>query len=53
MAKYIVWIKEGKTSWNQQGDGPLTTKQAERIAKEIKEDFKCQTKILPVGVEPA
>ena len=48
--KYIVWIKEdGK--WIEQGDGPLTAKQAERISKEIRRDCGCAVKVLPVGTE--
>jgi hypothetical protein len=61
--KYIVWIKcryseEGyklepqEQIWEEQGDGPLTAKQAERIASEISHDFGIRTKILPVGSEP-
>jgi hypothetical protein len=33
-------------------DGPLTQKQAERIAKEIRKDTGVATKVLPVGTEP-
>lgn len=49
--KVIVWIKEAG-EWVEQGDGPLTPKQAERIAREIWEDFHVATKILPVGRSP-
>lgn len=45
--KYIVYINEGN-GWEEQGDGPLTLKQAERIAREIKADCKIPTKIEPV-----
>ena len=49
--KFIVWVRvDGR--WEEQGDGPLTAKQAERIAREIKKDCHCFTKILPEGVEP-
>lgn len=36
--KYIVWIKQDGR-WIEQGDGPLTAKQALRIAREIRADF--------------
>jgi len=50
--KYIVWVKEnGK--WVEQGDGPLTEKQATRIAREIRTDCRVQTRVLPVGAIPA
>lgn len=49
--KYIVWVKEGKR-WVENGEGPLTQKQAERIAKETKRDTGVATKVLPVGQEP-
>lgn len=49
--KHIVWIKD-EGVWKEQGDGPLTKKQAERIAGEISHDFGIPVKVLPVGVEP-
>jgi len=49
--KYIVWVKEGKT-WEPNGEGPLTLKQAERIAKETRQDTGVPTKVLPVGQTP-
>ena len=49
--KYIVWIKEnGK--WVEQGDGPMGPKTAERVAKEIQQDFGITTRVLPVGLQP-
>lgn len=51
MEKKIVWIKENG-SWVEQGDGPLTPKTAERIAREIRQDFGIPVKILPVGQTP-
>ena len=61
--KYIVWIKcafddEGRRIpkeehvWEEQGDGPLTARQAERIAREVAHDFGCRTIILPIGRTP-
>lgn len=51
MNKYIVWIKENG-QWVEQGDGPLTLKQAERIARE-----RCQggfrARHLPCGQVPS
>lgn len=49
--KYIIWIKEDSL-WEEQGDGPLTLKQAERISNEIKRECRVRTKILPEGVAP-
>lgn len=59
--QYIVWIKcryddDGSKIenpiWEQQGDGPMGPKTAERVAREIAHDFDCATKVLPVGREP-
>lgn len=47
--KYIVWIREDG-QWVEQGDGPLTEKQAARISREIRQDCGCAVKVLPVGV---
>ena len=53
MTRHIVWIKErGKATWEEQGDGPLTLKQAERIAKEIRKECGVPTKVLPAGSTP-
>jgi hypothetical protein len=49
--KYIVWINEGQ-GWEEQGDGALTLRQAERIAREIRQECGCRAKYLPVGVQP-
>lgn len=51
MKKFIVWIKQDG-QWGEQGDGPLTAKQAYRISNEICHDFGILVKILPVGEEP-
>lgn len=37
MKKYLVFIDEGN-GWEECGEGRLTQKQAERIAREIRED---------------
>lgn len=50
--KYLVWIKEDGC-WVEQGDGPLTKLQAERIAREIRQDCRVPAKVLPVGIEPS
>jgi hypothetical protein len=59
--KYLLWLKfseraahrhsERADVWMPQGDGPLTAKQAERIAREIREDG-ITIKTLPVGTAP-
>lgn len=49
--KYIVWVKDDGR-WQEQGDGPLTKKEAERIAGEIRRECRCPAKVLPVGMEP-
>jgi hypothetical protein len=46
--KYIVWIKENG-AWVEQGDGPLTKKTAERIARELREDFGSKTEVRPAS----
>jgi hypothetical protein len=59
--KYIVWIKcrtseEGykldrhEQKWEEQGDGPLTEKQALRISKELSQDFDVRVRIRAVGL---
>lgn len=49
--KYIVWVKEdGK--WEENGDGPLTEIQANRISREIAKECGCRTRVLPVGATP-
>lgn len=59
--KYIIWLKEDREwkgmclpegRWVEQGDGPLTRKTAERIAREIRQDFGIPVRILPVGCDP-
>ena len=58
--KYIVWIRcnhddagrlipKEERIWEEQGDGPLTEKQAVRIAAEIAHDFGVRTRIRAVG----
>lgn len=49
--KYIVWIKENG-EWVEQGDGLLTLKTAERIVRELRQDFGGSYRILPEGVTP-
>lgn len=49
--RFIIWLRE-EGEWVEQGDGPLTQVQAERIAREIRQDFGLRTKILPVGQAP-
>ena len=49
--KYVVWVKENE-KWVQNGEGPLTFKEASRIAREIREDCGVPSRILPKGQEP-
>ncbi len=51
--KYVVWIKErGRGLWTDNGDGPMTLKQAERVSKELRTDFRIPVKILPEEIVP-
>jgi hypothetical protein len=51
--KYLVWVDEGEgAGWEEQGDGPLTLKQAERITREVKSECGCKAQFLPVGQKP-
>lgn len=50
--KYTVWIKERGQSWCENGDGPVTQLQANRIAREIASDFGIPTRVLPLGEWP-
>jgi len=59
--KYLLWLKFSERAaernseppgvWIEQGDGPLTKKQAQRIASEIQSDG-ITIKTLPVGTAP-
>ena len=62
--KYTVWVKSRYSDtypryeldrenrvW-EISETPCTEKQAERIAREVKQDFGCRTMILPVGRTP-
>jgi hypothetical protein len=46
--KYIVWIDEGN-GCEEQGDGPLTLKQAERISREIRQECGCKATYAPAN----
>ena len=51
--KYIVWIDERDgEGWQEQGDGPLTLRQAERIAINIRNYCGCRILIKPEGYSP-
>lgn len=51
--KFIVWIKEKRQQWEPNGDGPMTQKAAERIAKEIRQGCPgTLAKALPTGNDP-
>ena len=51
--KYIVWVDERDgEGWQEQGDGPLTLLQAQRIAREIRSDCGCRTTIKPAFGNP-
>ncbi len=49
--RYVVWVKE-KGNWVEQGDGQLTKKTADRIAREIRQDCGCPVKVLPADTQP-
>ena len=51
--KYIVWIREDTSvfGWVEQGDGPLTLLEAQRIAREVSRECRVGTCVLPVGVD--
>lgn len=49
--KYVVWVKEDGT-WQPNGDGAMTEKQATRVASEIKRDCRVPAKVVPEGVIP-
>jgi hypothetical protein len=59
--KYTVWIKcryddsgyviaKEERVW-EVSEGGCTSKQADRISREIRADFDCSTRILPDGAE--
>lgn len=59
--KYIIWLKDNDNTapemsvgnkWVEQGDGPLTSHEAERIAPEIRRACNVQTRIVPCGNTP-
>ena len=50
--KYIVWVKENDGVWVENGDGPLSFKEASRIAREIRQDCGVPSRVLPEGQEP-
>ena len=51
--KFIVWIKDLEFKiWVPNVDGPLTEKQAQRIAREIRKECGVATKYLPIGMDP-
>lgn len=47
--KQIVWVKIGN-NWEENGDGPVTQKQGERIAREIMRECGNFTKVLPLNI---
>jgi len=59
--KYVVWVKDSHDNvpecysvgrkWVEQGDGPLTSHQAERIAKEIQSN-NTSVRIVACGCKP-
>ena len=49
--KYIVWIREDGR-WVENGEGPMTQRQAERIAREIRRECRVAAIAVPVGLEP-
>lgn len=49
--KFIVWIREDGR-WVEQGDGPLSKVTAERIAREIRQDFGIGVRVIVDGIDP-
>ena len=50
--KHLVWLKEtADARWEPNGDGPLSEKTAQRLAREIRH-LTAATRVLPVGTEP-
>lgn len=49
--KFVIWLKENG-HWIEQGDGEMTLKTAERIVRELRQDFGGAYKILPAGSTP-
>lgn len=50
--KYIIWIKEKRgDKWEEQGDGPLSSHTAERIAREIRH-LCYDVRIVQAGLTP-
>lgn len=49
--KYIVWIREDG-QWVDNGDGPMTKREAERVAREIRRECRTAAIALPAGYEP-
>ena len=60
--RYIVWLKFNEKAaaihkepagvWMPNGDGPMGPKTAERVAREIAQEFGIQTRVLPEGDTP-
>jgi hypothetical protein len=52
--KYIIWYWDDTSvfGWEEQGEGPLTLPEADRIARELRQDCHVRTRVLPVGVDP-
>ncbi len=44
MSKFIVYVREDR-KWAENGDGPLSHKEAERIARDIRRECGCQVLI--------
>lgn len=49
--KYIVWLRDDGT-WAPNGDGPMTRRDADRVAREIRKDFGIATRVLPPEMDP-
>lgn len=50
--RWTVWIRERGGEWEEQGDGAMPRKQADRIAAEIRRECGCLVKVLPAGETP-
>ena len=45
--RYIVWVKTGPRTWEPNGDGPMSEKQALRIANDLRKERVCDAHVLP------
>jgi len=46
---FIVWVREGRGRWEENGDGPMTRRDADRVVRELR--GLGITRVLPCGVD--